>query len=153
MEEWATSGNGVSVVAGGAIYVVSVETLGDGVYAGGGSFDGTVNAFIPGLSGLLVGFVVANGFGLGLRRGMAEVSRGFDVELLVASPGRSDEFDFVETLLFLRPNLRIEPKKEREADVSSEDMTGEVVCDTCRIYEEVDVIVMEVSVIVVLTCL
>lgn len=41
--------------------------VGDAVYAGGGSFDGTVNAFIPGLSGRLVaGDAFENGFGFGL---------------------------------------------------------------------------------------
>lgn len=40
---------------------VAVE--GEGVYAGGGSFDGTVNAFIPGLSGRLV---AGDGFDIGL---------------------------------------------------------------------------------------
>ncbi len=40
--------------------------VGDGVYAGGGSFDGTVKAFMPGRSGRLV---AGDGFvrGLGLR--------------------------------------------------------------------------------------
>lgn len=41
--------------------------FGDGVYAGGGSFEGTVNAFIPGRSGRLVaGEGFARGLGLGL---------------------------------------------------------------------------------------
>jgi hypothetical protein len=38
---------------------------GDGVYAGGGSFEGTVNAFMPGRSGRLVGGEgVVRGLGL-----------------------------------------------------------------------------------------
>lgn len=40
-------------------------TVGDGVYAGGGSFEGTVKAFMPGLSGRLVaGEGLASGLGL-----------------------------------------------------------------------------------------
>lgn len=40
-------------------------TVGEGVYAGGGSFEGTVNAFIPGRSGRLVaGAWLAKGLGL-----------------------------------------------------------------------------------------
>jgi hypothetical protein len=41
--------------------------VGEAVYAGGGSFDGTVKAFMPALSGRLVGSAATNGLGEGIR--------------------------------------------------------------------------------------
>lgn len=43
------------VWVGGATYVGPEDVVGEAVYAGGGSLEGTVKAFIPGLSGRLVG--------------------------------------------------------------------------------------------------
>jgi hypothetical protein len=52
---------------GGYEIIGPLAAVGDGVYAGGGSLEGTVNAFIPGRSGLLVaGEGLESGFGLGL---------------------------------------------------------------------------------------
>jgi hypothetical protein len=51
--------------------------VGDGVYAGGGSFEGTVKAFMPGRSGRLVagdGFLSGLVLGLGLLREAAVLS-------------------------------------------------------------------------------
>jgi len=60
------------VYAGAAESVGPDAAVGVGSYAGGGSFDGTVKAFMPGLSGRLVGGL---GFvrGLGLLRGISLV--------------------------------------------------------------------------------
>lgn len=53
--------------AGAAVKVGPEAVVGEAVYAGGGSFDGTVKAFIPGRSGRLVaGEGFASGFGLGV---------------------------------------------------------------------------------------
>lgn len=52
---------------GNVVIIGPVAAVGDGVYAGGGSLDGTVKAFIPGRSGRLVaGDGLESGFGLGL---------------------------------------------------------------------------------------
>ena len=101
--------------------------FGEGVYAGGGSFEGTVNAFIPGRSGRLVaGEGFARGLGLLLRfsfpprlispklvfrlfRSAGPLNLGTSGSWLVA-----EVFDRVETLLLLRLRpLRIEPNNER----------------------------------------
>lgn len=70
----AASGTGSS-----EIWVARVgpdAAVGDGVYAGGGSFEGTVKAFIPGRSGRRVG---GDGFvrGLGLLRPTSLGENGF----------------------------------------------------------------------------
>ena len=44
--------------------------VGEAVYAGGGSFEGTVKAFMPGLSGRLVGTI-----GLAMKKGLCPVLR------------------------------------------------------------------------------
>ena len=61
------------VASSGGCWGVSVEpvaAVGDGVYAGGGSFEGTVKAFMPGRSGRRV---AGDGLvrGLGLLRGIS----------------------------------------------------------------------------------
>jgi hypothetical protein len=76
-----------------------------GEYAGGGSFDGTVKAFIPGRSGRLVA-------GEGLESNGAPMFVG---PLIDVSWDCSIEVLFLdEELLFLRPSLVLmEPKRER----------------------------------------
>lgn len=94
----AGAGAGVDVVAGvydgdgGAASSIGPADrvgpdapVGDGVYAGGGSFEGTVKAFIPGRSGRLVaGDGLAKGLGL-LFLEAAPVSRFL---VLASSPDR-----------------------------------------------------------------
>jgi hypothetical protein len=58
-------------MVGGTTRVGPVAVVGEGVYAGGGSFEGTVKAFIPGRSGRLV---AGDGF-----------EKGFRLELLLRS--------------------------------------------------------------------
>lgn len=110
--------------------------MGDGVYAGGGSFDGTVNAFMPGrserrlvdlrtqaLAENLPGRLVA---GDGLVRGLGllrPILLSDDV-LTLRLPGLegSGVMDLVvetEELLFLRPSLRSEPNTERRCECMS----------------------------------
>lgn len=61
-------GEGGAASSDGAPRVGPDAAVGEGVYAGGGSLEGTVNAFMPGRSGRLV---AGDGFarGLGLLRG------------------------------------------------------------------------------------
>lgn len=57
-------------ILGGTTSVGPVAVVGFSLYAGGGSFEGTVKAFMPGRSGRLVaGLGFAIGFGLVLLRG------------------------------------------------------------------------------------
>ena len=98
--------------------------VGEGVYAGGGSFEGTVNAFIPGLSGRLV---AGDGFasGLGLLRdatsSLSDAPRPISAGPLNVPVGVvgvwisecAEVLDLCDALLDLRPSLRIEPKRER----------------------------------------
>ena len=65
---------------GGGMNVGPEEAVGEAVYAGGGSLEGTVKAFMPGLSGRLVGPEGPEGLlsGLGLLRGaMLLEEKGF----------------------------------------------------------------------------
>jgi len=96
--------------------------VGDGVYAGGGSLEGTVKAFIPGRSGRRVageGFVSGLGLLLPMFPGCNEsgISEGPRNEGLVGvcmSDAFVEEvFDLCEDLLLLRPILRREPKSDR----------------------------------------
>lgn len=99
--------------------------VGDGVYAGGGSLDGTVKAFMPGRSGRRVaGEGFESGLGLllpmppGCRvAGRSEGPKNVGV-VGVVGVWRSDPFvdevsDRCEDLLLLRPILRREPKRDR----------------------------------------
>lgn len=64
MGAWAAAG-AVEDPATSDVRVGPDAEVGDGVYAGGGSLDGTVNAFIPGRSGRRVaGEGFASGLGL-----------------------------------------------------------------------------------------
>ena len=64
-EEAAYAGEGFAAGSEGVAPRVGPDAeVGDGVYAGGGSFDGTVKAFMPGRSGRRVaGDGLARGFG------------------------------------------------------------------------------------------
>ena len=96
-----------------------VGLTGDGEYAGGGSFDGTVKAFMPGLSGRRVaGEGFDSGFGLGDRD---LLPTGFAGAASSAGAGRNGLpelcvstalADSVDLALFLRPSLLRDPKTE-----------------------------------------
>lgn len=110
-------------IVGGTTSVGPVVVVGLSVYAGGGSLEGTVNAFMPGLSGRRVageGFV--SGFGLGVRcldvllKGLRGLGEGVgEVGVL-----ESELLERCEALDLLRPSLRIEPRNERDGTEVSE---------------------------------
>jgi hypothetical protein len=119
---WAAAGAGaVEDPASSDVKDGPDADVGDGVYAGGGSLEGTVNAFIPGRSGRRVageGFVS----GLGL---LLPIPPGCNVEGIsegprndgVAGVWRSDAFvdevsERCDDLLLLRPIFRREPKSD-----------------------------------------
>lgn len=83
VEAWAAAGAGAREdPASSDVRVGPDAEVGDGVYAGGGSLDGTVNAFIPGRSGRRVageGFVS----GLGL---LLPIPPGCNVEGISEGP-------------------------------------------------------------------
>lgn len=87
------------------MYAGPEVVVGTVVYAGGGSFDGTVKAFIPGLSGLLVGPE-------GCRKGFGEGLRCCCCALCVVLAG---EVDLDEELRLI---LRMDPKKDFVAEDS-----------------------------------
>lgn len=118
-------------------------STGDGEYAGGGSFDGTVNAFMPGLSGRLVaGDGFESGFGLGDLDLDAAGFAGTGSEEAPWFPVSTVLVDFVDLVLFLRPNFRlIEPNIELrfDSDPSFHELVGIVGARTteCVIVLEV----------------
>jgi hypothetical protein len=125
------SASSVIRIEGGATRVVPVAVVEEGVYAGGGSLEGTVKAFMPGRSGRLVageGFV--SGLGLlracSLSRSPILSSAGprvADVGVLGVCISEVEEFDLSEALLFLRPSLRMEPSNDR-VDEGASDLHG-----------------------------
>lgn len=92
----------------------AVASTGDGVYAGGGSFEGTVKAFMPGRSGRLVA-------GEGFWKGFLPASSGanglpilFDGDGVLVFLDLVEVADNVDVLLFLRLSLDLSvPKTDR----------------------------------------
>lgn len=101
-----------------------VAVVGFSLYAGGGSFDGTVNAFMPGRSGRRVaGLGFAIGLGLVLLKGFPGFRSAGPRKVGVVGEVRSELLDLWEVcdaLLFLRPSLRMEPRKDLEGAAFSD---------------------------------
>jgi hypothetical protein len=110
------AGAAFSVVDGWKVTDEPGVVVGAGVYAGGGSLEGTVKAFIPGRSGRRVagdGFEKGFGFGLGVLRPVLP-EKGFPI-FSIDLDEVLECVECVDLLLFLRPSLRIDPKIERRS--------------------------------------
>jgi hypothetical protein len=93
----------------------AVASTGEGVYAGGGSFEGTVKAFMPGRLGRLVaGDGLLKGFLLPTSSGENGLPMLFDCDGVLALLDLVELADRVDALLFLRLSfdLRV-PKTDR----------------------------------------
>lgn len=96
-------------------------STGDGVYAGGGSLDGTVNAFIPGLSGRLVA-------GEGFESGFGVVDLDLATTGTAGTAGSAAALvDAVDLTLFLRPNFWLKESSSKlhfDAEPSLHELIG-----------------------------
>lgn len=98
------------------------------MYAGGGSLDGTVNAFMPGRSGRLVAaeglvrgfeFLLADDWPIERGKGRKSTGplkvgdAGIGEVGVWSFEGVTELLEFCDELLFLRPILRKEPRRDR----------------------------------------